>query len=278
MGRNSTIEWTHHTFNPWWGCAKVSDACLNCYAEAMAKRTGSLLWGTNSDRRFFGEKHWAEPLYWNKEAERQRRHRRVFCASMADLFEDRADLASWRERVWKLIQRTPWLRWLLLTKRPENVKDMVPWESVWPDNVWLGVTAENQEMANKRVTALSEYPAVVRFVSCEPLLAPVDLSQWLYDRNRKKRIDWVIAGGESGSRARPVNPAWVRTLRDQCLIGKIPFHFKQWGTWLPLARKPHNENEATILRDESGQLFWIKKGKKAAGRELDRRIWDGVPA
>src|SRR4051794_32502123 len=103
MGRNSSIEWTHHTFNPWWGCVKVSPACKHCYAEAWAKRTGFGLWGPRSDRRFFGDAHWREPLRWNAEAAADRTRRRVFCASMADVFEPRRELDAWRERLWKLI-------------------------------------------------------------------------------------------------------------------------------------------------------------------------------
>ncbi len=120
MAKNSQIEWTHHTFNPWWGCTKVSSACDNCYAELWAKRMGHQLWGTAAPRRFFGDKHWQEPLMWNEEAGLASRRERVFCASMADVFE-RSDLDAQRARLWQLIQSTPNLDWLLLTKRPQNV-------------------------------------------------------------------------------------------------------------------------------------------------------------
>ena len=118
MGKNSSIEWTDHTFNPWWGCARVSPGCNNCYAEAWARRVGENIWGAKQDRRVFGEKHWGEPLKWNAEAQEQELRRRVFCASMADVFELRSDLDPWRDRLWALIDQTPWLDWLLLTKRP----------------------------------------------------------------------------------------------------------------------------------------------------------------
>src|SRR5947208_2303347 len=120
MGRYSSIEWTHHTFNPWWGCQKVSAACDNCYAEIWAKRTGQDLWGSTAERRLFGEKHWSEPIRWHQEASLAGRRERVFCASMADVFERRADLNEERRRLWKVIERTPSLDWLLLTKRPQN--------------------------------------------------------------------------------------------------------------------------------------------------------------
>src|SRR5579862_1495352 len=143
MGRNSSIEWTHHTFNPWWGCAKVSPGCENCYAETWARRVGQDLWGVKNDRRFFTDKHWDEPLRWNEEAESDGERKRVFCASMADVFEDRADLKPWRERLWTLIEKTASLDWLLLTKRPQNISGFVPWKDRWPQNIWLGTTVED---------------------------------------------------------------------------------------------------------------------------------------
>src|ERR1035437_10015657 len=193
MGKNSSIEWTDHTFNPWWGCARVSPGCNNCYAEAWARRVGENIWGAKQDRRVFGEKHWGEPLKWNAEAQEQERRRRVFCASMADVFELRSDLDPWRVRLWNLIDENPWLDWLLLTKRPQNIENKVPWKNGWPDNVWLGATVENQKYADERLPILLQFPAKRRFLSCEPLLGPVDLSAWT--RRRPKHlypIDWVI--------------------------------------------------------------------------------------
>src|SRR4051812_42185869 len=128
MAKNSHIEWTHHTFNPWWGCTKVSPACNNCYAELWAKRMGHKIWGGTAPRRFFTDAHWKGPLVWNEEAQAKGERERVFCASMADVFERRAELNPYRERLWALIAETPWLDWLLLTKRPQNIGGMVPWE------------------------------------------------------------------------------------------------------------------------------------------------------
>lgn len=122
MGKNSRIEWTDHTFNPWWGCTKVSEACKNCYAEAWSKRVGQQVWGPQAERRFFGERHWLEPLKWNADAAAHGKRLRVFCASMADVFEDRRSLDPWRSKLWELIEATPQLDWLLLTKRPEHVQ------------------------------------------------------------------------------------------------------------------------------------------------------------
>jgi protein gp37 len=168
MARDSAIEWTDHTFNPWWGCTRVSPACKFCYAEAWSKRLGKQVWGKGAERRFFGEEHWRDPIKWNREAEHDGERRRVFCASMADVFEDRDDLNPWRARLWPLIENTPWLDWQLLTKRPEHIGRFVPWHQDWPGNVWIGTTAENQKWANKRIPELLQYPAAVRFVGAPP--------------------------------------------------------------------------------------------------------------
>lgn len=273
MAKNSRIEWTDHTFNPWWGCTKISPGCDNCYAESWAVRLGVKLWGAKADRRFFGEAHWREPLRWNKEAESQGVRRRVFCASMADVFENRRALNPWRDKLWEIIEQTPWLDWLLLTKRPSLVGRYVPWGNAWPRNIWLGTTAESQVFANQRLPELVEYPAVVRFVSCEPLLGELNLRPWL------KMISWVIAGGESGARARPMNPAWVRSLRDQCLSAGVPFHFKQWGHWVPIELVRESPPRKVIdIRGQAGQVHrMVAIGKKAAGRSLDGITWDEVP-
>lgn len=257
MAKNSPIEWTHHTFNPWWGCAKVSPACEHCYAEAWATRLGLQLWGLRAPRRFFGDEHWNHPRRWDREAARVGERRRVFCASMADVFEARPDLDEPRARLWALIRETPNLDWLLLTKRPECVASAVPW-TAWPPNVWLGTTAETQQWAEQRLDLLLGNPAVVHFVSCEPLLGPIDLMKWLPPRGS---LRWVIAGGESGRRARLMAPEWVRDLRDQCSTSGVAFHFKQWGVWSPTP-------DAAPKR----------LSKKAAGRVLDGRTWDGVPS
>ena len=268
MAKNSRIEWTTHTFNPWWGCVKMSPACQHCYAESWAKRVGMDVWGIKAERRFFGDKHWAAPLKWDQDAAIQGKRPRVFCASMADVFENRIDLDEARARLWCLIEETPNLDWLLLTKRPDLVNAKTPWDDHWPSNVWLGTTVENQEWADERLPALAAVPARVKFISAEPLLGPIDLGDW------RQVIDWVITGGESGSRARPSSPSWFRDLLNQCMAADIPFHFKQWGDWAPgqgvslaKARSAHAADGTTMLR----------VGKKAAGRVLDGVTWDGLP-
>jgi protein gp37 len=153
---------------------------------------------------------------------------------MADIFEARAELDRWRARLWVLDRETPWLDWLLLTKRPQNIARKVPWGQVWPQNVWIGTTVENQQFAKKRLPHLLKHPAVIRFVSAEPLLGPLNLSEWLKNACGGVRpIDWLIVGGESGAKARPMDPIWVEQLRDQCVSAGVAFHFKQWGHWGP---------------------------------------------
>ena len=273
MSKDSKIEWTHHTFNPWWGCVKVSPACKNCYAESWSRRVGKKLWGAKSERRFFSDHHWHEPIKWNELAKLNGKRRRVFCASMSDVFEARAELHKPRERLWELIEKTPWLDWLLLTKRPQNISIYSPWER-WPSNVWLGTTAETSKWANERIDELVSNDAVIHFISAEPLLGKINLNKWFEDET----LDWVIAGGESGPKARPTRPFWVRDLRDQCEEYGVPFHFKQWGHWAPKMPPPLKKVRTINLGTKDGEIETLfALGKKAAGRQLDGRKWDGVP-
>ncbi len=268
MGANSRIEWTDHTFNPWWGCTKVSEACKFCYAESWARRVGQQVWGPTTGRRFFGETHWAAPLKWNSEAARTGQRARVFCASMGDVFEDRPDLNEWRSKLWPLITSTPNLDWLLLTKRPENVNRMIGPDHEWAPNVWLGTTIENQEAADHRLPHLGTIRTAVRFISAEPLLGPISI-----EKSLGSIVNWVIAGGESGPKARPSCPSWFRSLVDQCVTAGVPFHFKQWGDWAPGGITPSNQR---TFRTSDGTLM-RRLGKRAAGRILDGLTWDGVP-
>ena len=151
MAKSTSIEWTDHTFNPWWGCTKISPGCDHCYAEGWARRVGESVWGHKQPRRFFRDSHWHQPRAWNAAAAAKQQRRRVFCASMADVFEDRRDLDAARERLWKLIADTPHLDWQLLTKRPQTVHRLAPWGENWPTNVWLGTTVEDQDRADVRL-------------------------------------------------------------------------------------------------------------------------------
>jgi protein gp37 len=239
MAENSGIEWTHHTFNPWIGCTKVSPACDHCYAEAWNQRyEGGKNWGPKAPRRRTSEKNWNMPLKWEKEAVQSGQRFRVFCASLADVFDSEVDPA-WRSDLWALIRKTPNLDWLLLTKRPQNIKKMLPED--WADgykNVWLGTTVENQKYADHRIPHLLDNPAVVHFLSCEPLLGTLDINKYLVEDftgdlingpvKHHPAVSWVIAGGESGPAFRAGDPSWFLSLRDQCVLNKVPFLFKQW--------------------------------------------------
>lgn len=251
MGRNSAIEWTHHTFNPWIGCSKVAPECQHCYAEQlMDLRLGKVTWGPSGTRQRTSEHNWRQPIEWNREARAGGARERVFCASLADVFEDclpNNELDEWRKDLWRLIGRCDQLDWLLLTKRPENIRPMLCCSLAGARHVWLGTSAGSQASYDRFVPALPTF-ARVRFLSCEPMLGPVKL--------RRSAQDWVICGGESGPHARPMDPDWARSLRDQCQDLGIPFFFKQWG-----------EHDARGRR----------VGKKSAGRLLDGRTWDEVP-
>lgn len=282
MGKDSRIEWTHHTFNPWWGCVKVSAACDHCYAETWAKRLGEDVWGPKTERRFFSDAHWKEPLRWNREAKESGERRRVFCASMADVFENRTDLVPHRLRLFQLIEQTPHLDWLLLTKRIHLVRKQLPSGYEFPTNVWLGATVENQEAADKRLDYLLEFTTPsVRFLSCEPLLGPLNIERYLKVSQHGTHINWVIAGGESGAGARPMDPSWPDGLRKQCTAADVPFHFKQWGHWAPAEQAIDVITARTpirVVRHDGAEVALAAVGKGKAGRTLGGRHWDQFPA
>lgn len=248
MAENSGIEWTHHTFNPWIGCTKISAACDHCYAEAWDARGLQGLpsrWGPHAART--RTKTWGNPVKWQKKAKAEGVRYRVFCASLADIFDNhKSILPEWRSEFWALIKACPDLDFLLLTKRPENICKMLPddWGNGYP-NVWLGCTVEDQKAAY-RARHLIKVPATVHFLSMEPLLSDVDLSGVIHG------LEWVITGGENGKHYRPVDPDWFRSLRDQCAAAGVPFLFKQW-------------------EGESQKII------KAKGRELDGVVHDGYP-
>lgn len=266
MGKDSSISWTDHTFSPWWGCAKVSPGCEHCYADTFAKRVGHgkrlpTIWGPRAERRMMSDAHWREPERWNRAAEKVGKRARVFCASMSDVFEDRPDLDESRARLLALIDDTPHLDWLLLTKRPEHadrlwkqaLRDLEGAEAdvhvtPWAPNIWLGTTAEDQQRADERLPHLLDVPAAVRFVSYEPALGPVDFRPYLLPTPcshaqasmasgetfacscpRRAGIDWIIVGGESGPGARPFDLAWMRSTIEQCKAAGVACFAKQLG-------------------------------------------------
>lgn len=304
--QNSKIEWTDHTFNPWWGCQRVSPGCEHCYAETLAHRYNFKVWGPakTTNRRMMSENYWKQPARWNKAAEAAGTRPRVFCASMADVFEEHAEVEEARWRLWDLIEATPNLDWLLLTKRPENIiantARWAKWGALgrWPDNIWIGTSCEDQRRADERIPYLLKIPAKVRFLSCEPLLGPLDLTEHLecqsYTHGQVvpctcNLVDWVIVGGESGPGARPMHPDWAREIRDQCEATRTPFHFKQWGEYAPL-ELGHGRIGDTVIHlsgrttpypasriiDAYGYPL-RRLGKHNAGRLLDGRTWDQFP-
>lgn len=253
MGADTKIQWCHHTFNPWRGCTKVSDGCKNCYADQLSKRNPKTLgvWGPQGQRVVAAESYWRQPIKWNREAEQAGERRRVFCASLADVFEGPETMPAAsvpiveaaRQRLWQLIDDTTWLDWLLLTKRPENVMAMLPnprigSSTIYRPNIWLGTSVEDQKAADERIRHLLKCPAAVRFLSCEPLLGPIRLilksikineaATWGGDNT--SAVNWVIVGGESGPNARPCRPAWIRSIMHQCRKGGAACFVKQMGS------------------------------------------------
>lgn len=314
MAENSKIEWCDHTFNPWIGCTKVGPGCDHCYADAWDQRFGGngqpRRWGAGVERSRTSDANWRKPLAWQGKAAAfmasHGRRQRVFCASLADVFDNEVP-QDWRADLFQLIQSTPDLDWLLVTKRVgragEVLRGIDPnWSAAPWRNVWLGATVVNQDEANRDIPKLLDTPAAVRFLSCEPLLGPLDLSKVLIPATGSPRsalghLDWVIAGGESGTHARPMHPDWSRRLRDQCAAVGVSFFFKQWGEWRPPdacedfdTLRGRAASPPAFLVDEignvhctheaagGGALPMIRAGKKTAGRLLDGRTWNEWPA
>ena len=277
------IEWTDATWNPVTGCTEVSPGCDHCYAESIAHRFDGTAAYPDGFAVTLRPERILQPLHWT-------RPRRIFVNSMSDLFHNEIP-DGYIAEIFAIMARAPWHTFQILTKRHARMRSLLagdlydlvsfvlnppgaPVERIpWPlPNVWLGVSVESQQWADIRIPALLQTPAAVRFLSCEPLLGPLELN--LLDRP----IDWVIAGGESGAHARPMHPAWVRSLRDQCVDYDVPFLFKQWGEWVAPKQIPDGarftgrEREATV----AGKTV-LRLGKKHAGRELDGRTWDQYP-
>ena len=307
MGRTK-IEWADVTWNAVRGCWRVSEGCRNCYAARMAARFwsggGGLAGFRGGGARWTGrvelvERKLLEPLRWRKP-------RRVFVDSMGDLFYGRVR-RQWIEQVFGVMALARRHVFMVLTKRPLRMRMLLAdqdamrqgvekaarrlgrWRGLvaleaWPlPNVWLGVSVEDQRTADERIPDLLATPAALRFVSCEPLLGPVDLSRWLGEMRRW--LDWVIVGGETGPGARPMHSQWVRLLRNQATAAGVPFFFKQWGEWLPedqFGADGDTPAQATTgcssgrLREMGGMRFY-RVGRRNAGRLLDGRAWDEGP-
>jgi protein gp37 len=352
VSETTSIEWCDSTFNPWTGCTKVSPGCDHCYAEAWAKRSGTVQWGPHAQRRRTTAANWHKPLQWNTEAFWQcsscgwrgiatdmttrgedfahysacpgcdadafvAARRRVFCASLADVFDNQVP-TEWRADLFELIRQTPHLDWLLLTKRPQNIVRMIHDHGAiagngtryLPANVWLGTTAEDQKRANHNVIHLLRAKKVlgarIAFLSVEPMLEAIRL--WMLTEGDYEedplgaevyplrgiyavpdcdwtgpKLDWVICGGESGPGARPMHPDWARSLRDQCDEAGVPFLFKQWGEWAPEVEIIDGDPRIAMPErraaafDHMDGTTVLRVGKKAAGRLLDGRTRDEFP-
>lgn len=262
--KNTKIEWTHHTFNPWRGCSKVSEGCRNCYAASFAERNPAVLgeWGPHGTRVIASEAKWREPPAWSREAAVAGEMQRVFCASLADVFEgqDTTPEDAWphveiaRRRLFNMIRNeTPFLHWLLLTKRPQNIVPTLLRCSGWYDvfarrNLWLGTSVEDQATAEERIPHLLRVRHAgvrVRFLSCEPLLGPVDLGPFLDVKG--SQLHWVIVGGESGGGSRPFRLEWCEEIVSTCRAAGVPVFVKQMG------RLPVAEGLSLRLLDQEGK-------------------------
>lgn len=279
MGQDSKIEWTNHTFNPWMGCAKIHTGCTHCYAEAFTKRYGKSAWGANTKRVMTSPTYWKQPIKWNREAQKSGTRARVFCASLADVFEDREDLKLMREGLFSLIDATPWLDWLLLTKRPEHIKRLWtlhhngrdPCDHLYlrRENVWLGTSVSDQETAEEMLPHLlrCRYLAPVLFASYEPAVGPIRFNELQSPHHRDglqysaigfddRRyveppgyLDWIIVGGESGPGARPCRQTWVRDTVRQCADYGVACFVKQLGS---NAEEGFGVNRKLRLADSKG--------------------------
>ncbi len=346
MAETSSIEWTDSTWNPWIGCTRISPACDHCYAAHSAPaRIQGVNWGAGEQRKRTTDRNWSQPLRWQRQSAAffaaNGRRQRVFCASLADIFDNQVDV-QWLVDVLAVLKQTPDLDWLLLTKRIgivvnrlraaaahaeglPNSAELAAWIRAWvdgqpPANVWIGATVCNQDEATRDIPKLLAVPAATRFLSIEPLLGPISLRGIATGEadslEGAARLSWVIVGGESGTQARPMHPAWPQQLRDECAEAGIPFLFKQWGEWHTAAynastgravfrqfenhqhwvnkastwvnggicldkhgRELRNGGDFAVARDAQAFPVTImhRVGKVAAGRELDGVLHDGYP-
>ncbi|MBI3096389.1 MAG: phage Gp37/Gp68 family protein [Rhodocyclales bacterium] len=309
MADHTRIEWTDSTFNPWIGCTKVGPGCDHCYAEAdFDLRKHRAKWGPGNPRSRTSPGNWKKPRHWNANAcwfvqcddcgwrgeskgatcgrcqgaNTTPARRRVFCASLADVFDNDVP-TEWRMDLFSLIAQTPNLDWLILTKRIGNVMKMCQADGLMFDvicnRVWLGATICTQPEADRDIIKLLAIPARVRWLSMEPLLGPVDISHYLRPMFRQSSdpdwqdlhdpLDWVVVGGESGPNARPMHHDWARSLRDQCAEVGVPMLFKQWGEWSPddAGETPHSDTVGIL---PSGDCAYYSKGYVAPFDTQDR--------
>lgn len=272
MAENSGISWTRHTWNPWIGCTKISPACDGCYAEAlMDKRFGKAKWGNNPRVRT-GAHTWNDPFRWQRQAERDGDRPFVFCASLADIFDNQVP-PEWRTEAFEVMRKTPRLVYLLLTKRPQNIVKMCDAAGGLPANAALGTTVEDQKRADTNLAALAvakiELSPIFTFGSCEPLLGQITI-------HPQHMPDWIITGGETdqgGHAARQTHPDWFRSLRDQAQAAGIPFHHKQNGEWVSVSEVAGPGDHFKF--DDGATVRRV--GKRLSGRTIDGVTHDAFP-
>lgn len=317
MAETSGITWTDATYNPWIGCTKVGPGCDHCYAEAdFDLRKGRVKWGAGNPRS--RTKTGAHPHAWNRAHDaffsEHGRNRRVFSASLADIFDNEVP-SVWRADFWNTVAETRCLEWYIVTKRISNVEKMLPtpWAQDLFGHIVLLVTVVNQEEVDRDVPRLlalkAKYPWMRVGLSIEPMLGQIHFGSIKFDNGERivsaldglygvrvgsgyeasglgTGIDWIICGGESGLQARPIHPGWVRSLRDQCRAAHVPFHFKQWGEWAPLPERSEDEIASRTVQMQNRGLpipslpeeWCIRIGKARAGRVLDGIEHNGFPA
>ncbi|QIG70435.1 hypothetical protein EVB88_051 [Rhizobium phage RHph_N28_2] len=286
MAENSSISWTRHTWNPWMGCTKLSPACDGCYAEAMMDlRYHKVQWG-NAPRVRTGAHTWNDPFRWQRQAEKDGDRPFVFCASLADIFDNQVD-PQWRTDAFDVMRKTPRLVYLRLTKRPQNIFKLAEAAGGLPANAAIGATVEDQKRANTNIPALLDAkgktdPAFA-FLSCEPLLSHIQIAEYLPNKLwndlpswKEPELDWVITGGETDQgihKARPTHPDWLRSLRDQCAAAGVPFHHKQNGEWVSVSEVAGPGDHFSF----SDGATVRRVGKKLSGRTIDGVTHDAFP-
>lgn len=316
MVENTKIEWAHHTFNPWVGCQKVGPGCDHCYAEVANGGAHAAKWGPHADRVRTKPRNWNMPRKWDRAAAEAGERHRVFCSSLADVFDNHKSVQpEWRADLAELIRATPNLDWLLLTKRVGNADRMLceMFPEGTPSNIWVGATITGQAEADRDIPRLvdlkSRHNLTVAYLSMEPLLSPVDLTNlpdpsglvdsrmdalrgrfWMAPEhvtwpvpagatidgrtyvNLCGQIDWVIVGGETGSQARPMHIDWVRSLRDQCAAAGTSFLFKQWGNWFPYGEVDGNGTINSQTRGETRENWYSWDREDGFSVRLDKRV------
>lgn len=286
MGKKSKIGWTHGTFSGWGGCAKVSPGCANCYAERedTTRHYTTDGWGVGKPRKLATDEYWKKPIEWNREAAANHTRMMVFTASISDVFDTEVPI-EWLARLLDLIRVTPSIDWQVLTKRIEQVISRLEataslqpvgsalhdWIEAWlggwaPANIWMGTSVEDQERMDERIFHLLTIPATRRWLSLEPLVGPVTVGEFLGSGPLKPwlkgaKVDWLVVGGESGPRARPLHPEWVYNLIDESRLHKTPLFFKQWGEFAPAEEiEAFEENQ---FLNSGGEMVFVGAGRNA---------------